>query len=277
MGRGGEAPVEGSAAPGSWEDGSEAGAVNDGDGVSRYLDESPLSPRPGAQCYGGTRPSWKVKAGARGNIDGWSWVQNGSAMDGEIARDVAVPALTPTDTDHDLLRRAAGGERGAFHELVGRHTDGLFRLAVSLSKNRSDAEDVLQETFVGAYRGMARFNGRASVKTWLTQILIRQAAKMCHKTKRSRQAVAIDSPAGAATGESLSRPSNETATDRRLDLTAVIDCLPVDHRQIILLREIQGLSYEEIARVLGVPQGTVESRLHRARAGLKQRLKGYAA
>jgi RNA polymerase sigma-70 factor (ECF subfamily) len=178
-------------------------------------------------------------------------------------------------SDLELLRSAAGGDRRAFHELVGRHSDSLFRLAVSMSRSRADAEDVLQETLIGAFRGMAKFDGRASVRTWLTQILVRQSAKMWHKGKRTAQAVAIDSPAGAAAGESLARPSPEENVDRRIDLTAVINTLPDDHREVILLREVRGLSYEEIAEVLRVPRGTVESRLHRARAGLRQRLKGY--
>ena len=189
----------------------------------------------------------------------------------------ATVAPTVPDGDLDLVRSAAAGDRQAFHALVDRHSDSLFRLALSMSRNRADAEDVLQETFIGAYRGLARFSGRSSVKTWLTQILLRQAAKMWHHTKRSREAVAIDSPAGAAVGESLSRPSAQVDVERRMDLMAVIDRLPEDHRQVILLREVQGLSYEEITQVLGVPQGTVESRLHRARAALKQRLKGYPA
>jgi RNA polymerase sigma-70 factor (ECF subfamily) len=93
--------------------------------------------------------------------------------------------------------------------------------------------------------------------------------------RRTAPGVAIDSPASAAAGESLARPSAEENIDRRIDLTAVINTLPDDHREVILLREVRGLSYEEIAEVLRVPQGTVESRLHRARAGLRQRLKGY--
>ena len=220
-------------------------------------------PGPGALRYGGTRPP----------------------LNGPAARDKSQAAVALTEgtsertrsepaSDLELIRSAADGDRRAFQELVGRHSDSLFRLAVSMSRSRADAEDVLQETLIGAYRGMAKFDGRASVKTWLTQILVRQSAKMWHKGRRTAQAVAIDSPTGAAAGESLARPSAEEDVDRRIDLMAV-NTLPDDHREVILLREVRGLSYEEIAEVLRVPQGTVESRLHRARAGLRQRLKGY--
>jgi RNA polymerase sigma-70 factor (ECF subfamily) len=192
------------------------------------------------------------------------------ATEGTSEQTTAEPAA-----DLALLRAAADGDGRAFHDLVGRHSDSLFRLAVTLCRSRADAEDVLQETLIGAYRGLAKFDGRASVKTWLTQILLRQSAKMWNKGRRMSQAGRIDSPAGAATGESLARPSAEDDVDRRADLMAAIDALPDDHREVILLREVRGLSYDEIARVLRVPHGTVESRLHRARAGLRQRLKGY--
>ena len=196
---------------------------------------------------------------------------------GMTTPDTSAPG--PPDGDLALLRSAAGGDRPAFHALVERHSKYLFRLAASLSRNRSDAEDVVQETFVGAYRGLSQFNGRSSVKTWLTQICVRQAAKQWNRSKRSRETLAMDADGGATTpGERpVARPSGEADADRRMDLMSVIETLPEEHRQVILLREVQGLSYDEIARSLGIPQGTVESRLHRARAGLKQRLKGYAA
>ena len=101
---------------------------------------------------------------------------------------------TPPERDLELLRAAAGGDRLAFHVLVDRHSKELFRLAVALSRNRSDAEDVLQETFVGAYRGLSQFNGRSSVKTWLVQILVNRA-----RTAGAREArtVPVD-PGGPA-------------------------------------------------------------------------------
>ena len=188
----------------------------------------------------------------------------------------APPDVAP-DADLELVRAAAGGDRSAFHVLVDRHSKYLFRVAASVSRGPADAEDVLQETFVGAYRGLASFNGRSSVKTWLTQICVRQAAKQWNRSKRARETVALHVEGGAAGGPSLARPSTEANADRRMDLLAVIEKLPKEHRQVILMREVQGLSYDEIAKALGVPQGTVESRLHRARAGLKRLLQGYSA
>jgi len=144
-------------------------------------------PGPGALRYGSTRPPLDPPALAPGGAGGLK--DHSQANVASIERAGGQTAEAPA-TDLELLRAAAGGDRRAFHELVGRHSDGLFRLAVTLSRSRADAEDVLQETLIGAYRGLAKFDGRASVKTWLTQILLRQSARMWHKGKRMSQAVA---------------------------------------------------------------------------------------
>jgi len=181
-------------------------------------------------------------------------------------------------SDLDLLQSAVKGDSSAFRELVDRHSEGLFRLAQWLSGNRADAEDVLQETFTGAFKGMSRFAGRASVKTWLTQILIRQASKMRHRRGRMKIAAHPD-PSGGGSG-GASEPcvgSGMTTVDRRIDLAAMIQKLPEDHRQVILLREVEGMSYEEISQTLDIPRGTVESRIHRARQSLRKLLSGYEA
>src|ERR1700710_2969331 len=90
-----------------------------------------------------------------------------------------LPALSDRDllklSDTELVRRAVGGDTAAFHTLTDRYAKELFRLALSLSSSRSDAEDICQETLVGAYRGLHRFEGKASVKTWLMRILMRRA------------------------------------------------------------------------------------------------------
>jgi RNA polymerase sigma-70 factor (ECF subfamily) len=179
-------------------------------------------------------------------------------------------------SDLDLLQSSAKGDSAAFRELVDRHSEGLFRLAQWLSGNRADAEDVLQETFTGAFKSMSRFAGRASVKTWLTQILIRQASKMRHRRGRMKIAAPPD-PSGGGSGRE-GEPwigAQVTTVDRRIDLAAMIQKLPEDHRQVILLREVEGMSYEEISQTLDIPRGTVESRIHRARLSLRKLLSGY--
>lgn len=175
-------------------------------------------------------------------------------------------------TDMDLVEKARGGDPSAFHELVDRYAGSLFGLAVSLSGNAADAEDMLQETFTGAFRGLGAFEGRSSVKTWLTRILIRQRARHWRSTHRGKAAtLSIED----APDSSVATPSSHAATDARIDVTAAIKSLSPDHREVIALREIQGLSYDEIADILEIPRGTVESRLFRARRELQERLREY--
>ena len=190
------------------------------------------------------------------------------------------PKNDESPTDVDLLRAAAEGDRNAFHVLIDRHGSDLLRLARSLSRSRSDAEDVVQETLVGAYRGLQKFDGRSSVKTWLCRILTRQAARAWNRGIRHQSTASLDA-AGAEAGEPLADfrrvRSGTTLADveRRIDLHAVLQTLGEDHRTVVMLRDIQGMSYSEIAAALGVPQGTVESRLFRARAELREKLREF--
>jgi len=182
------------------------------------------------------------------------------------------PAVdTASAVDVDLLRRAGHGDGQAFHQLVDRHGDRLYRLARSLVGNATDAEDVVQEAFAGAFRGAAKFEGRSAVKSWLTRIVITQAAKFW-RSRRGRRDQSLE---GDVAGETGSDASGSSAVDAKMDLTASLQKLSEEHRQVLVLREMDGMAYEEIAEVLGVPRGTVESRLFRARAELKKRLGAY--
>ncbi len=179
-------------------------------------------------------------------------------------------------SDEELLRATAAGNGSAFGDLVGRHSQQLFRLAFWMLKNRADAEDLVQETLAGAFRGAGRFDGRATVKTWLSAILVRQASKFRYRNRRHAKTASLDAynePGGFEPAMRIA--SSDVAVDRRLDLAEMIDMLPEDQRMVVVLRESQGLSYDEIAGALSIPRGTVESRLHRARAALRARLGGY--
>jgi RNA polymerase sigma-70 factor (ECF subfamily) len=178
------------------------------------------------------------------------------------------------DSDLDLVRSAGGGDDGAFHALLDRHATALFRVALSMSRNRADAEDLMQETMVGAYKGLKSFAGRSSVKTWLMQIMTRQAAKAWHKSRHARKTLSLHAPSGeerASDDAALATRSSAFGVERRLDVMSVLENMSAPHREILVLREIRGLSYEEIAEVLSVPRGTVESRLSRARAEFRER------
>ena len=177
-------------------------------------------------------------------------------------------------TDAELLRLVRRGDDAAFGELLDRHAGRLFALAKSMLGNAADAEDVVQETFTGAVRGMGGFRGEASVKTWLTRILVRRVARL-RRSQRVRKTVCIDENID---GAGRLPPGAATATvraDLRMDVGAVLAELSAEHRDVIVLREMQSMSYEEMARALGVPRGTVESRLFRARRRLRELLKDY--
>jgi len=189
--------------------------------------------------------------------------------------------------DLELWRAAAGGNHAAFHELVDRHGPYLFRLALSLSGSRSDAEDICQEAFAAAFRGLKTFAGRSSVKTWLSSILMRRAAKTWKKGRNARRTLSLSRPIGASQessrrenpggvlAEQFSKESVNNVVDQRLDIMEAVRTLSPEFRDAIVLREIEGMSYQEIADILGVPRGTVESRLHRGRAALREKLTGY--
>src|SRR5271170_245595 len=119
---------------------------------------------------------------------------------GEPSRETPqVADISPEADDIKLLRRAEDGDSAAFHALVDRHAQRLYRLAASLIGNAADAEDVLQETFIGAFRGLRSFEGRSSVKTWLTRILVMQAAQW-NRARRRRPAGPMDDSVPAAPG-----------------------------------------------------------------------------
>jgi RNA polymerase sigma-70 factor, ECF subfamily len=182
-------------------------------------------------------------------------------------------------SDMELAQAASKGDMRAFSALVDRHVDELFRLALLLSGKRADAEDICQETLLGAFKGVRRFDGRSSIKTWMTRILLRQAAKHWKKNKRhiAKSLDAVTETADDRRAGAIQPQARVTDVDSRADLLAMIARLGPDHQQVVVLRELQGLSYEQISQTLGIPCGTVESRLYRARVELRKLLKDYNA
>lgn len=171
--------------------------------------------------------------------------------------------------DLELVRRIARGDGAAYRVLVDREARYLYGIAHALAGNAADAEDLVQETFAGLMN--SRFRGEATLRTWLVRILVRRAGMLRRsRWRRPEQAAKWD---GTSDWEPQARDGSDC--DARLDLTTMLRALSPDHRAVIVLRELQGMSYAEMAEVLGVPRGTVESRLHRAREELRRRFKGY--
>ena len=158
-------------------------------------------------------------------------------------------------------------------DLGGRFETPLLQYAKRITGNNEKARDVVQETFVAILN--SKFRGESAVRTWLVQILVRRAAMLRRSRKRATAAIDRSVTQGGSSTNVAERASGIAGTDARLDLSAMLQVLSPEHRQVILLREIEGMSYEAIAESLGVPRGTVESRLHRAREELRKRFKGY--
>jgi RNA polymerase sigma-70 factor (ECF subfamily) len=196
-------------------------------------------------------------------------------------------------SDEELLPRLRRGDGEAFRLLVDRYGDDLFRLGRSVMDNEADGYDLVQQTLLGAYQRIGAFDGRSSLRTWLLRILFNQASKM-RRSQRVRRAIplhAAEASGGMETGgqpgggggggagspvdAALRREAATDAVEARMDATQMLDALSEDHRQVLVLRELQRMSYEEIAAVLNVPIGTVESRLYRARRELQKRFPDY--
>jgi RNA polymerase sigma-70 factor, ECF subfamily len=185
--------------------------------------------------------------------------------------------LESSDSDADLLRAAGRGDDAAFHTLVDRHGAALFRVALSFSHNTADAEDLVQETLIAAYRGSKGFAGRSSVKTWLLRILTNEATRAWRRGQKRRGTLSLDAaPGGRETVRdvALTHRGAQGSVDHRLDIATILQELTPSHREILVMREIWDLSYDEIAAALGIPRGTVESRLSRARAQFRKRFEG---
>ncbi|MCY3019202.1 MAG: sigma-70 family RNA polymerase sigma factor [Planctomycetota bacterium] len=184
----------------------------------------------------------------------------------------------PALSDLEILRRAQEGDDAAFEELVNRYGKELYGLALYLTGQDSDAEDVVQETFLGAYERLGAFEARSSVRTWLSRILMNQAARH-HRSQRVRSSVQPLrlSEASQALLEGAATASPAAVSELRMDILEVLQALRPEHRAVVVLRELDGMSYRQIADVLDVPAGTVESRLFRARQELKEHLKDYLA
>jgi RNA polymerase sigma-70 factor (ECF subfamily) len=178
-----------------------------------------------------------------------------------------------------LIQRCASGEEAAYSELVADHQRMVVQLAVNLLGDRDEALDLSQEVFLKVFRTIHRFRGQSSLRTWIYRIAVNQARNR-HRFWRRRHRndqVSLDAHV-AAHGEflsgGLSRPDRVFAQKELANrLQVALDHLPFDQRTAIVLREVDGLSYDEIAFSLGVAVGTVKSRLTRARQALRLELR----
>ncbi|AVL71527.1 RNA polymerase sigma factor RpoE [Oligella urethralis] len=187
---------------------------------------------------------------------------------------------TERELDATLVKRAQAGEKRAFELLVSKYQRRILRLLGRILYNQSDVEDVAQETFLKAYRALPKFRNESAFYTWLYRIAVNTARN--HLSSKQNQLFVSDQLENQD-GETFSLLDNltdgetpETHMHNREILEALqaaLDDLPEQLRQAIVLRELEGLSYEEIAGVMDCPVGTVRSRIFRAREAISERLK----
>lgn len=174
--------------------------------------------------------------------------------------------------DEALVAWSNAGEYHAFEELVRRYRNDVYALAYHFVRNREEAWDISQEVFIKAHRALRRFRGESSFKTWLMRITSNQCKDFFKKRRLATvpfdDVVREDHVVGTEDDPRRALEASELGET----ILAAMDTLSVKHRTAIVLREFEGLSYEEMAEVMECSQGTVMSRLHHARKNLQQEL-----
>jgi RNA polymerase sigma-70 factor (ECF subfamily) len=175
--------------------------------------------------------------------------------------------------EKELIRRSQSGDGEAFGVLIERYKGKVFSLAYGFARDRATADDLAQEIFIKAYFSLPRFKAKSGFGTWLYRIAVNHAKDYLRKNRNRLKDLSIEE-----VGEQRLAAPEESQEDIRLEeerralVLAALERLPEKYRIILTLRDIKGMSYEDISRILGLSAGTVDSRLHRARQKLRQRL-----
>lgn len=176
--------------------------------------------------------------------------------------------------DRELVARMRDGDGEALRLVIERYQQRVFHIVYGIIRDGHEVEDVAQEVFLKVFQRISAFDERSRFYTWLYRVAA-NAAKDHLKKRRRRPAVPLEEDAGIAALDRGPADGAAAAENRRI-VRAAIGELPARYREVLTLRELEGLSYNEIADVLQLSMGTVESRLHRARERLKRRLEDHA-
>lgn len=168
------------------------------------------------------------------------------------------------DDERYLIKRSCAGDVGAFEALVLAHQDRVYNLAYRITGNHEDAADAAQDAFVRAYQALPRFRGESSLSTWLHRIATNAALDL---VRRRPDVPPVELPADQPAHDDPAAEVHSREVNRRVH--AAVGRLPAEYRVVVVLRDFQGLAYEEIAKVLQIPVGTVRSRLSRGREALR--------
>ncbi len=174
-------------------------------------------------------------------------------------------------SDLELTRRAGDGDDGAFRELVERYESQVAATVVGMLGPGTDAEDVGQETFIRFHAALGRFRGEAALGTYLTRIAINLSLNVSRSRQRARWRFwSLDSEEDPAPAPFTDGAALQDQADTRAEVQMALQRLKPDHRAVVVLRTIQGYSTRETAQALGLPEGTVLSRLSRGLSSLKE-------
>jgi len=209
------------------------------------------------------------------------------ALAGQIGLDRAAPAAaveSRTAAEAEFIDRLKAGDVAAFEELVAARSGEIYGLLFRLTENREEARDLTQETFLRAFQNIGRFRGEADLRTWIYRIAINQARNRWRWWRRRSRDLTVsldatqansDQPLMTTLAETSANPEQNTlAREREVALRAALRNLGDSYRETVILRDIEGFTYEEIAATLGINVGTVKSRLARGRQELRRKLEG---
>ncbi len=215
----------------------------------------------------------------RGAVVGGIGGVGGRSIGGKsaFARGSAAPGVVIEDPDRELVQRWQAGDESAFEALIKRHETRVYRLLYRMMGSREDAEDLTQETFLSLHRHGHRFRAESRFSTFVYRVAANAALNRRRSLGRGRariERLKTRQAAGDDLPSSPRSPEDSTLGGELSDhVRAALDALSPSLRMPVILYDIEGLAYGEIARVLGIAEGTVKSRIHRARQALRERLK----
>jgi RNA polymerase sigma-70 factor, ECF subfamily len=196
-----------------------------------------------------------------------------AVMRAPVGEPFAMPAMS--DDDADLVLRAQEGDRAAFEQLVRRHADRLYGVVLRFLGDRNEAEEVTQEAFVRAWRGIARFKRDAQFFTWLYRIGVNEAHRRTARRPPAGLISSLDQRPIEPPDRGESPHRRAERGDLREALERAVRALEPDYRAPLILRDIEGLSTADAARIMGLGQAAFKSRLHRARLAVREAVDDY--
>ena len=179
--------------------------------------------------------------------------------------------MADADRDEVLVRRYLDGDASAFAELVRRHERRVFNVAMRILGREEDARDATQDAFLSALRKLSGFRGDAAFTTWMHRVTVNACYDVLRKRARAPMLRAVTAE-GEPPVEGPPAPDHADEIAGTTDVARALARLPVDQRAVLVLHDLQDVPYEEVARILSIPLGTVRSRLHRGRIALAREL-----